>query len=71
MGIDNTYLAFCFDEACDYIESFRKIEYNEKTGKGKEIWIIKPKWIDEEVKKKSSNNSDLISEMQAELKKFE
>ncbi|MEG1004631.1 MAG: hypothetical protein RSF37_14645 [Clostridium sp.] len=69
MGIDNTYLAFCFDEACDYIESFRSVEYD-KNGKGKEIWSIKPKWIDEEVKK-NNNNSDLISEMQAELKKFE
>lgn len=71
MGIDNTYLAFCFDEACDYIESFRSIEYDKKTGKSKEVWIVKPKWIDEEVKKKNSNNSNLISEMQAELKKFE
>lgn len=70
VGINDTYLAFCFDEACDYILSFKKIEYD-KMGNGKEVWTVKPKWIDEESKNKKNNNSELISEMKAELKKFE
>lgn len=65
---DDTYLAFCFDEACEYIMSHKKVRYDSK-GKGEEYWDTKPKWLDE-VKEKKRNNLDLINEMESSLEKY-
>lgn len=54
--MDDTYIAFCFDEAVEYI-----IEQFDKE-KGK--WKTKPKWTDEE---KPKDNSKLIEYMKSTL----
>lgn len=71
LGIKNTHLAFCFDEAVEYILSYRYKKEVKKEGKVYLVddWIEKPRWNDEEVEK-PKNNADLIKEMQEELKKF-
>ncbi|GAA0825256.1 hypothetical protein [Clostridium tertium] len=74
MDINDSYLAFIFDEACEYIlsmKTFKEIKEGDKMYK-QECWIKDPKWIDiEEIKKtKSSNNSSLISEMEKSLEKY-
>lgn len=74
MGIeDDPYLAFCFDEACEFILSMKttkKVVKNESVYL-QEVWIKEPKWIDQEKDTvKPSNNADLIKEMQKQLDKF-
>lgn len=60
------YLSFCFDEACEYIMSFKK---QKRDGDYiKEYWDPKPKWNDE---KSKSSNKELFSEMQDYLKKHQ
>lgn len=70
MDIKDSYLAFCFDEACDLIDSHRFYE-EQKDGTFKEKWIKKPRWIDEGGKaKKPKNNSKLIELMKKQSKRF-
>lgn len=73
MGLhDDPYLAFCFDEACEYILSMQTTKEVIKKKKTylQEVWIKEPKWIDIEVKSKPLNNSELIKQMKKELEKF-
>ncbi|WP_212904515.1 hypothetical protein [Clostridium polyendosporum] len=62
MGIDDPYLAFCFDEAIAHIQSF--MYYNDK---GVLKWRKTPHWINE---KKQQNNSQLFNSMKENLKRF-
>lgn len=64
MGIHEHYLAFCFDEAIEYIISMTDYDKD-----GKMFWKIKPMWNDVE-EEKPVNNSLLISEMLENLKKY-
>jgi hypothetical protein len=65
MGIEDPYLAFCFDEAVELILSQQFVDE-----KGNIKWRNKPKWK-ETINKNctQNNNSELIAEMQKELKK--
>lgn len=51
MGIEDDYVAFCFNEACMYIENMLKDEK-----------APKPKWKKEK-SKKPQNNSELINKL--------
>lgn len=67
LGIEDNYLAFCFDEACDFILSMREtIKTVGKDGLIHESskWRKTPHFTDEV---KPLNNSDLINEMQSVL----
>ncbi len=74
MNINDSYLAFIFDEACEYILSMKT--KREVKGADKvyleDSWLKEPNWIDKQdiVKIKPSNNSDLISEMKDNLKNY-
>ncbi len=67
-------MAFCFDEACEYILSMKTTKEVTKNGKVylEEAWVKEPNWIDEDKKdkKKTSSNGDLIAEMKKNLEKF-
>lgn len=65
-------MAFCFDEACEYILSMKTIKEVNKNGKmyHEEAWIREPRWLDEDNKPKASSNGDLIAEMKKNLEKF-
>jgi len=63
LGLDDPYLAFCFDEAIAHIESF--MYYDDK---GKLKWRKTPHWIDDE-SIKPKNNSELFKMMNEKLKK--
>ena len=72
MGIINDpYLAFCFDEACDFIDNQRYYE-EQKDGTLVEKWNKKPNWIDEKGNnsKRPINNSALIEQMKKQSEKF-
>lgn len=75
MNINDSYLAFIFDEACEYILSNRGTREIEKNNKRyiEEYWIKEPNWSDKEELKsnnKPKNNSSLINEMKENLKKY-
>lgn len=74
MNINDSYLAFIFDEACEYILSMKTKREVKKTDKVylEDSWLKEPNWIDKQdiVKIKPSNNSDLISEMKNNLKNY-
>lgn len=58
LKIEDEYLAFCFNEACLYIENMLL----EKDKKGS--FVNQPRWVDEEKKmKKTTNNKELIEWM--------
>lgn len=56
LGIENTHLAFCFDEAVEYILSYRSYRKVTKNGKSynEMYWTKIPKWNDEEEETKKS-----------------
>lgn len=74
MNINDSYLAFIFDEACEYILSMKTKREVKEADKVylEDSWLKQPKWIDKQdiVKIKPSNNSDLISEMKDNLKNY-
>ena len=73
MGIENDhYLAFCFDEACEFILSMRITKEMKKNGKTYlvEVWEKEPKWIDLKEKPKPANNSELIKQMKKDSERF-
>lgn len=66
-------MAFCFDEACEYILSMRSFKEIKKDGSvyKQEYWIKEPKWNDiKENKIHRNNNSELIEEMKNKLEKY-
>ncbi len=72
LGITNDpYLAFCFDEACEFILSMRTTEIVEENGKRyvAEKWIKEPNWIDKKIQK-PKNNMELFNQMKKNLEKF-
>ena len=71
MGINDSYLAFCFDEACEFIEDMRTKEVIQKNGKYYEVekWKRTPHWTDVK-EEKPLNNSSLLAEMKANLDKW-
>lgn len=73
MNINDSYLAFIFDEACEYILSMKT--KREVKGADKvyleDSWLKEPNWTDEIYKDKNTNNSDLISEMKKNLERFQ
>lgn len=74
MNINDSYLAFIFDEACEYILSMKTKREVKEADKVylEDSWLKEPNWIDKQdiVKIKPSNNSDLISEMKDNLKNY-
>jgi hypothetical protein len=73
MDINDSYLAFIFDEACEYILSMRTKKEIKRDGKVylEDKWIKEPEWIDSELKYKAkTNNNELINEMKKNLKNF-
>lgn len=74
MNINDSYLAFIFDEACEYILSMKTKREVKEVDKVylEDSWLKEPNWIDKQdiVKIKPSNNSDLISEMKDNLKNY-
>jgi hypothetical protein len=73
MNINDSYLAFIFDEACEYILSMKTKREVKEAGKVylEDSWLKEPNWIDEVPKNKNINNSDLISEMKKNLERFQ
>ena len=69
MGIENTHLAFCFDEAVEYILSHRYYKEVKKDNKvyQETMWRKKPNWIDEETEEKEENS--FISNLEINLEK--
>ena len=69
MGIENTHLAFCFDEAVEYILSHRYYKEVKKDNKvyQETMWRKKPRWIDEETEEKEENS--FISNLEINLEK--
>lgn len=67
LGIENTHLAFCFDEAVEFILSHRYYrEVKENNTKYKKMcWTKLPKWNDEEV----TENNDFFASMEKNLEK--
>ncbi len=57
LGLDNTHLAFCFDEAVELILSHRYYKDVKKNGQTyREMrWTKTPRWIDEEM-----TNDDVV-----------
>lgn len=53
MAIEDDFIAFCFDEACAYIER----QLMEKDGP-------RPKWRVDRVEAKKDNNEDVIAQLQ-------
>ena len=49
MDINDSYLAFIFDEACEYILSMKTKKEIKRDGKVylEERWLKEPNWIDE------------------------
>lgn len=72
VGINNTHLAFCFDEACEYILSMKTHKEVKKDGNlyKQECWVKEPNWNDKKTYKKNNNNNELIIEMQKNLQNF-
>ena len=63
LEIEDSYLAFCFDEACLYIQSMLSQKDKEDN------FVNKPKWIDDDVKtEKQNNNRSAIEWMQSHSK---
>ena len=73
MNINDSYLAFIFDEACEYILSMKTKREVKKADKVylEDSWLKEPNWTDEIYKNKNTNNSDLISEMKKNLERFQ
>jgi len=65
MGIDDPYLAFCFDETIEYILMQRYVDKN-----GQYKWKVSPSWKGKDNKQIPKNNSELITEMQSFLKRY-
>ena len=74
MNINDSYLAFIFDEACEYILSMKTKREVKKADKVhlEDSWLKEANWSDkDEVKvEKANNNSSLINEMKANLEKY-
>ena len=74
MNINDSYLAFIFDEACEYILSMKTKREVKKADKVhlEDSCLKEPNWSDkDEVKvEKANNNSSLINEMKANLEKY-
>lgn len=73
MNINDSYLAFIFDEACEYILSMKTKREVKEADKVylEDSWLKEPNWTDEIYKDKNTNNSDLISEMKKNLERFQ
>ncbi len=73
MNINDSYLAFIFDEACEYILSMKTKREVKEADKVylEDSWLKEPNWKDEIYKDKNTNNSDLISEMKKNLERFQ
>lgn len=72
MGLDSHYLAFCFDEACDFILDMRVKKVKKEKGQLYEVeeWKRTPHWSDIKEEPKPRNNSSLFAEMKANLEKW-
>lgn len=68
MGIDDSYLSFCFDEACEFILKMQTTKIVVKDGKQyeEETWIKQPNWSDKPIEK-PKNNMELIKQMKNNL----
>lgn len=73
MNINDSYLAFIFDEACEYILSMKTKREVKEVDKVylEDSWLKEPNWTDEINKDKNINNSDLINEMKKNLERFQ
>jgi len=73
MNINDSYLAFIFDEACEYILSMKTKREVKEADKVylEDSWLKEPNWTDEINKDKNINNSDLINEMKKNLERFQ
>ena len=62
MNINDSYLAFIFDEACEYILSMKTKREVKKADKVhlEDSWLKEPNWIDEVPKNKNIDNIKLI-----------
>ena len=72
MNINDSYLAFIFDEACEYILSMKTKRKVKEDGKVylEDSWLKEPNWNDSEELKFKNNNSSLINEMKTNLEKY-
>lgn len=72
MNINDSYLAFIFDEACEYILSMKTKREVKEDGKVylEDSWLKEPNWNDSEELKFKNNNSSLINEMKTNLEKY-
>ena len=67
LGIENTHLAFCFDEAVEFILAhryYKEVKEDNKVYK-KLCWTKIPNWIDEEVEE----NNDFFTIMRKNLER--
>lgn len=73
MNINDSYLAFIFDEACEYILSMKTKREVKEADKVylEDSWLKEPNWTDEINKVKNINNSNLINEMKKNLERFQ
>lgn len=73
VGINNTHLAFCFDEACEYILSMKTHKEVKKDGNlyKQECWVKEPNWNDKQKEIRVNSNITLINEMKENLKKYQ
>lgn len=67
LDINNTHLAFCFDEAVEYILSHRYFADKKEGNMVYKVikWTKKPRWIDEE----EVSSDDFLANMEANLEK--